>query len=41
MATIYANDNEKKTEAARRYLAACRIGMEPVEKPKLIKAVIC
>lgn len=40
MATIYANDNEKKNEAARRYLAACRIGMEPVEKPKLIKAVI-
>ena len=40
MATIYANDPEKAKEAAARYTAACRIGQQPVEKQKLIKAVI-
>ena len=40
MATIFANDPEKKEAAEKRFLAACRIGAEPVKKPKLIKAVI-
>lgn len=40
LATIHANDREKAAQASQRYLAACRIGEEPVQRPELIHAVI-
>lgn len=40
LATIHANDREKAAQASKRYLAACRIGEEPVQRPELIHAVI-
>ena len=40
LATIHANDREKAVQASQRYLAACRIGEEPVQRPELIHAVI-
>lgn len=40
LATIHANDREKAAQASKRYLATCRIGEEPVQRPELIHAVI-
>lgn len=40
LATIYANDEEKLSEAKKRYIEAISIDATPVESPAIIKAII-